>query len=404
MALVAFIVSGAALGLTYRPSFLYDEIVRPVETTVIADTPPKASHLLTRTLPWPTRKMPATVSGDPCFSYTHSLMVPDNQGGVFIKAKGVNDQTIHPHDSHESILHYRTDGSISVVFADNYSDFGLTYGVMAINSRSTLYVKGGDFSKKLSRKIFYVPVGRIVDFPKNQTVQPYIGMSPDFQINLLDHCSELPQLCEGKKIDFNSLCHVSVDANDNLYIGLELPGPRWSLEDHVQVMLLKIEPSEKVVHVGNFPRLRIDPRTNTIINIPDPGDAYFPRSIDFSLAVDRQGNVFIHQYNALLEFPKQQEGYGPVQVVRTMNSEATYRSIASGPDGIIYYLDRKEQAAWKILPNFDLELLLGIPHQLGFSMGTGAETRFKKAIELVCDAQGRLFIYDEENEAIFVYK
>jgi hypothetical protein len=235
-------------------------------------------------------------------------------------------------------------------------------------------------------------------------------MDSHFKINLLEHCSKFPELCQRKQIVFNSLCHVSVDANDNLYLGLGLPEPYCLYKNHVlynnhvQVMLLKIETSQKVVHIGNFPRLRIDPRTNTPVNIPDPSDAYYPPGTNFSLVVDRQQNIFIHQYNVLLEFPKLQEGYGPVQIVRTMSSEANSRSIASSPDGLIYFLDRDEKTVWRILPNFDLEFVLGLSNQFGFSFMSDRKRRLMITTEIACDTQGRLFIYDEANNAIVVYR
>jgi hypothetical protein len=412
VALFIFIIFGIALGLTFRTSLLKrlqigfnsHDILNPVEKKVLADKHPKVGHVLSRTLPWPTLEILRGAGKDLRSCYFNSLIVPDNHGGVFIKSQGVNDYRPDPRDSRDSILHYKADGSVSVVFSDNHPNFSLSYGGMALDSKNTLYVPSIELKRELSPSLFAVPIGRIVDFPKNQIIEPYIGMASHFKINLLKHCSELPDLCQIKQIVVNSLCHLSVDANDNLYLGLGLPLPYCYYNNHVQVMLLKIEPSHKVVHIGNFPRLRMDPQTNAPINIPDPSDAYYPPSTNFSLVVDSQENIFIHQYNVLLEFPKLQEGYGPVKIVRTMNSEANSRSIASSPDGLIYFLDREEKTVWHILPNFNLAFILGLSNQFGFSFVSDGKDRLMIPTEIACDTQGRLFIYDEANRAIVVYR
>jgi hypothetical protein len=90
-------------------------------------------------------------------------------------------------------------------------------------------------------------------------------MTSDFPINLLDFCSEIPELCKGEKIDSSNLIHMSMNEKDNLYLGFQWPKPFTLLEGYVQITLVTIEPSGSIVRVGNFPILSLGPKTNRLV-------------------------------------------------------------------------------------------------------------------------------------------
>jgi hypothetical protein len=332
-------------------------------------------------------------------------MTPDNQGGVLMRAAGLNDATRKVYyDADSSVIHYKADGSISVVFTDNPEVFRMNHNVLGLDSKNNLYISGFGELRRNNPRSSDTPVGRIVDFTKNQKVEPYVGMTSEFRINLLDHCSEFTELCQGEKITPNHFNHLSVDAKDNIYLGFMWPRPDSFLDGYLQVTLIKIDASEKVERVGNFPILQIDQETNRWMPVLGQYDIYPLPYIQFSLAVDRFGSVFIHGQNTLLQFEKLKQGYAPVTVLSMMKGKSNLRSMAASPDGSIYTLVREQQAVWKMASHFGWDLLLGHPHQLGHQLGTGEQTRLRGAEEIACDNQGRVFVWDPKNQAIIVYK
>jgi hypothetical protein len=432
MVVLAIFIGFTALGFIYLPFSLplfqtvtdpndYSSLASPViiysgskanrigDKGALARSQNKMSYLLSRTIPivpalgW---RMEGKDTGEPRFCYDHSLMTADNSGGVYMVARGVNYNGCCPEDTPSSILQYKADGTVRVALAYDKAGFEAIPISIDLDSKNTLYVPGIDRSRKKRSEALWMPVARIVDFPNNQKVEPYVGMTSEFAINLLEHCSEIPELCRGDKIDFGELLHLSVDAKDNLYLGFVWPRPTSFSDGYVQVTLLKIDPSKKVIRIGKFPLLSIDPQTNRGFSVYVRDSSYDRLMIplNFSLAIDRFDNIFIHSHNVLLQFEKKGVGYEVVKVLRRMNDESSARSMASSPHGSLFALGSQEQVVWEILPNLNWLLLLGLPHQFGYQLGAGEQTRFKGAQEIVCDRQGRLFIFDNQNQVIIVYK
>jgi hypothetical protein len=360
-----------------------------------------SNSLLARTLPYPTPKnfVSKPVKGAPLFCYSHSLMTPDNYGGVYMVALGLNDTSVLEGDAGSSILHYKADGSIETALAANPRGLRPSPVGLGLNSANTLYLSVWDYSKKLSPEILQLPVGRILDFPKNQKVEPFIGMTSKFPINLWDHYNKFPDIFEHVERIVGNLIHLSVDRKDNLYLGFW-----WSKKDafeklNFQITLIKVDPAQNVVRVGEFPIGQINPQNGNWIYYYHgrmPGH----EALNFSLTVDSSDNVFVHQNNVLLEFKKLAEGYDRVEVLATIKSQATLRSIASSPNGALYALQPEQQTVWDISLSLMEQPFFEIPHQLG----TGHQPLFKNAQEIACDALGRLFVYDKTDHAIVVYK
>jgi hypothetical protein len=339
----------------------------------------------------------------------HFFITPDNQGGLYVIGEWKANILSSPGGLMTySLIHYKANGTnYNILNLDKPAGiFNFILSGMGLDGKNNLYLASINCLKK-SRSELPVSVVRIANFPHDTKLQPFVGTTSDFAINLLDFCSEIPELCKGEKIGFSHLNHLSVDAKDNLYLGFNWPNPHPQLDGYFQVTLVKIEPSEKVVRVGNFPMFSIDPKTNRRIaqgTISDLDHQPVIGKIEFSLAVDQFDNIFIHSENVLFQFESTSSGYGPVKVVQTMNSTAKTRSIAASPGGSMASLDRQEQAVWQMSPNFDWKLLLGLPHDLDYQLGTGQQTRLKRAEEIVYDQAGRLFIFDGGNDAIIVYK
>jgi hypothetical protein len=411
--LLSFAVLVIGVGAIYGSVFFhdsghslsFDRLVRPFSKEFMVSSIPKTSYLVSRTLPKPKSMLEGKVIGEPRFCSYHNLMTPDNQGGVLMRVAGLNDARHVVHcDADSSVIHYKADGSVSVVFSDNCEAFSMNHSMLGLDSKNNLYISGFGKSRTNDSRSVDTPVGRIVDFTKSHKVEPYIGMTSEFHINLLDHCSEFPELCQGEKITLLHLNHLSVDANDNIYLGFTWPRDDCFLDGYLQVTLIKIDASENVERVGNFPILQIDQKTNRWMRSWSQFAIYPLLNVGFSLAVDVLGNVFIHVHNTLLQFEKFKQGYGPVTVLSAMKGESNLRSIAASPDRSIYTLVREEQAVWKMASHFGWDLLLGRPYELGYQLGTGEQTRLKGAAEIVCDNQGRVFVWDPKNQAIIGFK
>jgi hypothetical protein len=344
-----------------------------------------------------------------CFGHFH--MTPDNQGGVYAVGEWKANILSHPEalQSH-SLIHYKSDGSsANILKLDEMSGVRLiaSFG-MGLDSNNNLYIGGAYASREGRIQEKSMLVVRIVDFPNIKKFQPYVGTTSDFPINLLDFCSEIPELCKGeKKLSYAELTHLSMDAKDNLYLGFKSPNPSLSKEGYLQITLVKIEPSKKVACVGSFPICRIDPKTHQCIAEHNLGYYEFgiPMiDIDFSLAVDRSGNIFIHNRNVLFQFESTPYGYSPVKIVQRMKDFSNQRTITSSPEGSIFTLRKEEKAIWKMLPDFSWEFVLDLPHDSDDKLRPEQQPYFESIQEIAFDRAERLFIFDSGKDAITVYK
>ncbi len=395
-----------------------------IEKVVGTGLPAKMSYLLSQTITVLTRhigytdklegltraqKLALMPTGNAPVCFDHFLMTPDNQGGVYIIGEWRSTLMSAPGRESFSLIHYKANGTnehiLDLKETTSFVGGGL-YG-MALNSSNNLYIGRWTWSKDEAFDRIEMLVGRIVDFPNNKKLEPYLGLTSDFRINLLDFCSEVPELCKGGKLSTYDLFHLSVDAKDNLYLAFMWPKPTVLVDGYPQVTVLKITPSEKVVRVGSFPHLSIDPKTNRFIALHSVDRVTREVAVahdECSLAVDQSDNVFIHNENVLFQFESTPQGYGPVKIVAMLNKEYCQRSIAFHPEGGIVALKSQEYSIWQMAPGFIWELFLGLPHEPVFQLGTAQQTRFKNPREMAYDRAGRLFVFDSGSDAIVVYK
>jgi hypothetical protein len=403
---------------------IQNKVEKIVDTKALMNKQGKMSYLLAQTIThlrrmptyaanlkgpiaWQLTQMP---TGNAPVCFRHFFMTPDNQGGVYVVGEWRDNILSSPGGRMSySLIHYKANGT-----SDNILDLkdspgfpeDVLYGI-GLSSNSNLYMGRRTWSKDEGVDEIQMVVARIVDFPNSKKLEPYVGLNSDFQINLLDFCSEIPELCNSGKLSYSDLAHLSMDAKDNLYLAFQWPKPTILVDGYAQVTLLKITPSEKVVRVGSFPIFSIDPQTNRFIALHSLRYGSLDTvtvHVEFSLAVDQSDNIFIHHENVLFQFESTPQGYGPVKVVTMLDKAYSQRSIAFHPEGGIVALKNQEYSIWQMLPGFAWKLFLGLPHESVLQLGTAQQTRFQSPWEIVCDRAGRLFVFDNGSDAIVVYK